>query len=407
MNMQLLDFAYIAVYALALYSAIVWLLVFASNRSGLTKHPKVRRTPSITFLIPAYNEERNIARCVQSIRGLDYPQDKIRIIVIDDGSTDGTAKIAKRMSGIRLLTQERGGKAAAMNRGLKIADTELLACLDADSYMDKEYLRRAVGYMERSDVAAVTPSLKVAGRDNLIQKIQHMEYLFSVFLRKMFAIFDCQYVVPGPGGIYRTSTIKSVGGFDERSMTEDMEIAFRFIDRGYRLENSMNAYVYTETPRGFVGMYRQRLRWYRGYIQVVKKYWHMVGNLKFGNLGVFLLPINFAWIVALGFMFFVPLYKILSDAVGMLVNWSLIGYTLLPIRISLNTFLNFYTGFVAMFAVFSVATIYISVRCADEATDLRRNLLDYIGFIFIYPFLISIFWIAAVVYEVFGVGRKW
>lgn len=406
--MQPIDVVYLIAYTVMIYSAVLWYTVFFANKKGMNINPRVKNYPSVSFLIPSYNEEECIERCINSIKNLEYPKEKINITVIDDGSEDNTTEIVKKFKDVKLIKQKHSGKAVAINNGLKFVNTELVGCLDGDSFVDRRYLSRIVGHAEKEDVAAVTPSLKVVARNSLIQKIQYIEYLFSIFLRKIFAVFDCQYVVPGPGGIYKTDILKKVGGFDEKNITEDMEIAFRLIDSGYKLENSINAYVYTDTPTNFKGLFNQRIRWYRGYIQNARKYEHMIGNLKFGNMGFFLLPINFVWMAILGFLFFSLLINSVQRTVEFFIDWSLINYAIPQIKVSIDVFLlSFYTSFIVIFFLFSLLSIQLSLKCSNEKIELKKKLKDYIGFLFIYPFLISIFWIVSIFYEIFRVGKKW
>jgi cellulose synthase/poly-beta-1,6-N-acetylglucosamine synthase-like glycosyltransferase len=406
--MKLIDIIYIFVYAVMIYCSILWFGAYLKNRKIIFKIPKAKRFPSITFLIPAYNAEKTIKKTIDSLFNLKYPKKKMKIIVIDDGSTDNTAKIAKQYKNVKLIRQKHGGKGSALNNGLKHVKTELVACMDADSLPEKDYLLKMVGYLEKKDVAAVTPALKVAETDSLMRKIQWVEYLFSIFLRKVFSIFQSQYVVPGPGGIYKASALKKVGGFDENSLTEDMEIAFKLIDSGYRLENSISAFVDTDCPKNFKGLYKQRIRWYRGYWQNVKKYSYMIGNLKYGNLGFFLLPINFVWMFVLAFLFFTPIILGIKNSIEYFINWSYIGYAIMLPEIRFDIiFLDFFTFFNALFLVLNLIVIWVSVRASREKIELKKRIKFYLAFLFIYPVLISIFWILSMIFELFGVKRKW
>jgi cellulose synthase/poly-beta-1,6-N-acetylglucosamine synthase-like glycosyltransferase len=406
--MQLIDILYVTSYAIMIYCSILWFSVLFFNRKKLYINHSPKKQPKITFIIPAYNEEKNIGRCIESILSLNYPKEKIKIVVVDDGSTDGTSDAVKRHKSVMLIKQKNRGKAAALNNGLGHVNTEMVVCLDGDSFVERDYLNNILGYAEEEDVVAVTPAMKVIRTDSLLRKIQWMEYLFSIFLRKVFSIFDCQYVVPGPGSLYKTSVLKKIGGFDENSNTEDMEIAFRFIDKGYRIENSIEAYVHTNTPNDFWGLYKQRIRWYTGYLRNVKKYSHMVGNIKYGNMGIFLLPINFVWMIILGFMLVSFGGTFLILFYDSLVNWGYINYGMPPINLELDiVFVDFYLFFGILFFIMSLIIIWLSVYYSGEKMKLRKRLVHYLSFMFIYPFLLSIFWILSILYEIFGVKKKW
>ena len=406
--MQLIDLIYLVIYSIILYCSVLWFTVFFKNRGKMFKNPKPKRFPSITFLVPAYNEEKNIGRCLKAILDLNYPKKRLKIIVIDDGSKDNTVNIVKRFKGVKLIRQRNSGKAVAMNNGLKHVKTELVACMDGDSFPDKDYLLKIIGHIEKKNVAAVTSAMKASETGSIFQKIQWVEYLWAIFLRKLFSIFDCQYVIPGPGSIYKTEILKKIGGFDEKNLTEDMEIGFNIVDHGYKIGNSIDAYVYTNVPSGFKGLYKQRMRWYRGYIQNTMKYSHMVANPEYGNLGFFILPINFLWMFILGFLLFSMILRWLWDASQYFINWSYVEFALMPLRVNVDIFfLDFYTYFWFWFLIVSLATIGLSVFYSGEKLDIKNKLKFYISYILFYPILSSVFWIASAIYEILRVERKW
>lgn len=402
------DVVYLMSYFIILYCSVLWFSVFFVHRGTIFNNPIPKKYPSLTILVPAYNESRRIKKCLDSLLALDYPD--LKIIAINDGSTDDTPKILKdyEKKGIKVINKKNSGKADSLNHALKHVNTELFMCMDADSYPVRDCLERMVGYMEDKDVAGVTPALKIDEVKTFMQKIQWVEYVFSIFLRKLFSIFQCQYVLPGPGSIYRTQIIRDLGGFDKESITEDMEIAFRLQSKGHNLENSIDAYVYTEAPPSFRGLFKQRVRWYRGYLQNIRKYFHMVGNPDYGNLGVFLIPINFIWIFILFVFFFVPIYTIVSNAMSLFNVFSLVGIP--PINLSFGfsvMYIDFYSFFLITFITLAIATILISLRSSREKVEFKKRYLFYISYMFLYPMLFSIFWITSVFYELFGAERKW
>ena len=410
--MQFIDIVYLSLYFVMLYSSILWFTVFFSYRNNFFKNPKPKNFSSISFLIPVHNEKKNIKKCIISLLNLDYPKEKIKIFVVDDGSTDCTKKIvlkiAKKLKNIKLIEQEHKGKGAAINNGLRYVKTELVACMDADSSPDKNYLKKMIGYFNDEKVGLVTPALKVAKVDSLMRKIQWIEYLFSIYLRKLFSYFQCQYVAPGPGSIYRTEILKKIGGFDEKNLTEDMEIAFRFVDKNYKTENCVDAYVKTDSPKDFMELFGQRIRWYRGYIQNVKKYSHMILNPKFGDIGMFLLPINFFWMFALVFLLFAPLYTLINSSISYIVYWGYINYHLMPLEIEMSVLsIDFYSFFGVLFLLFTMLIIWASIYSSREKIELKKRLVFYIAFMLLYPILISLFWTFSIFFEILGVKRKW
>jgi cellulose synthase/poly-beta-1,6-N-acetylglucosamine synthase-like glycosyltransferase len=387
---------------------VLWFTVFLKNRKKFFESYKPKRIPSITFIIPAYNEEKNIGKCLEAILSLDYPKNKLKVMVVDDGSTDNTAEIVRKFKKVKLIRQKNSGKAAALNNGLKYVNTELVACMDADSLPEKDFLLKMVGFLEKKEVASVTPAIKVLETKSIIQKIQWVEYNWFVFLRKVFDFFDCQHVIPGPGSIYKTEILKKVGGFDVNNLTEDTEIAFRLNEKGFRIKNSIDAHVYTDAPRDFKSLYKQRVRWYRGYIQNSIKYSRMIANPNYGNLGFFILPVNFVWMFILGFLLLFFSFNCLWNAFKYLITWSYINFNILAPEIKIDVFLiDFYTYFGIFFLIFNLIFIYLSIVFSREKIDLKRKLSFYLGYILIYPFLNSFFWVASIIYEIAGVKRKW
>jgi len=370
----------------------------------------MKNYPAVTFLVPAHNEEKHIKKCLTAILNLDYPKDKLKVICINDGSTDRTLEICKSIKDPRLkiINKPNTGKADSLNQGLKLVDTEYVVSMDADSYPERNYLKRVLPYFNKKDVVAVTPALKVKETKTLMQKIQWVEYIFSIYLRKVFSFFNCQYVLPGPGSICKTEVIREVGGWDKESLVEDMELAFKLHAKGYRIENSPYAFVGTEAPETFRSLFKQRIRWYRGYLQTNKKYFYMLFSMKYGNLGFFILPINFIWIFILGILFFLPIYNFAVNFNEAFYRYSLVGFSWPTFNFNFDIlYLDLYIYFFGLFFSLAMLIIYISIRSSSEKVNLLTRKWFYVGYLFIYPIMYSIFWILAVLYEIFKVKKKW
>ncbi|RLJ00598.1 MAG: hypothetical protein DRP06_01755 [Candidatus Aenigmatarchaeota archaeon] len=404
------DIVQLFCYFIMVYCSILWFVVFIKNHYKFFVDKPTKNYPSVTFLIPAYNEKKFVSKCINSVLNLDYPENKIKIICIDDGSTDKTSDICKNIKNRRVvvINKKNTGKADSLNIALKLVDTEFVVSMDADSFPRKNYLKKIIGHFDDKDIAAISPAMKINKPQTFMQQIQWVEYIFSIYLRKLFAIFDCQYVLPGPGSIYRTDQLKEIGGWDKRSLVEDTELAFRMYEKGYKIENCTNAYVDTEAPATFKELFQQRVRWYRGYLQTTFQYKHLLGNSKYGNLGLFILPINFVWIFILGFLFFMPLYMFLTDFVEYIHTLYLVGFEWSPLVFNFDIlYISSYTYFFALFFLIGITTILISLYISGEKMDFKGKKVFYFGYLFIYPFLYSTFWIAAVVYEIFKRNNKW
>lgn len=405
--MQLIDWVYFGFFGVMIFSSLLWLIVYFVHRHEVHGYPVPKEYPSISFLVPAYNEEEHIEKTIESLLNLDYPEEKLEIIAINDGSTDDTlAKLKQYADKIAIIDKKNGGKAHALNRGLKEVNTDLVACMDADSYPEPGFLEKIIGYLEREDVKGVTPALKVDNPQTWVQKVIWTEYIFQIFLRKMFAIFDSQYVLPGPGSVYKTDYLKALGGWDETTLTEDMEVAFRMFDKGAILENSTNAYVYTVSPPTLRSLFRQRIRWYRGYIENFFKYFHFLGSKRHGNMGMFMLPFNVLWLLLIIFFFSHFLVRTLESVYQQVHTYLLVGYLQPSLDLTLMS-VTFFHIFFALFFFMGVGTILISIKTADEDIRLWDRKVHYITFLTLYQALFALFWVAAFIEELFSGERKW
>ncbi len=405
--MQPVDLVYLGAFVIMIFSSVLWLLVYFAHREEVYSTPEPAELPGVTFLVPAYNEEENIEDTLQGLLDLDYPEEKLDIIAINDGSTDSTLEKMKRFEDeVEIIDKENTGKADSMNQALERVDTEIVGCMDADSYPEEDFLHEMVGYFERENVQGVTPALKVREAENWVESVQWAEYIYQIFLRKMFAIFDAQYVLPGPGSLYDTEYLKEIGGWDSETLTEDMEVAFRIFDLGGRIENSTNAYVHTEPPSTLKALFRQRIRWYRGYINNFLRYIHFFGRPRYGNLGFFFLPFNVVWTGIIIF-FTVFFAYTLGGAVADAARSYLLTGTLdvLP-SISLLS-LNFFHVFTVYFATIGIATILISLNTAGEEVKPWKRKAEYVLFLAVYPTLFALFWMAAMLEHAGMGGERW
>ncbi len=309
-----------------LFTSIYFFLTLYENRDRLD-NPKPKKYPSVTIIVPAYNEETTLAPTIDSLLNLDYPKEQLKLIIVDDGSTDNTLAIAKSYENeqVKVLTKPNGGKGSALNLGLEHTTTELVGCLDADSFVDSSALKNMVGYFEDENVMAVTPSLKVYSPKNMLQSIQMIEFLLGIFLRKIFAFLGSIHVTPGPFSIYRKKFFDMYGGYDEHNLTEDIEVALRIQRHNFQIENSIDAFVYTVLPKTWKALYAQRVRWYTGFLSNVLNYRDLFGS-KHGNLGLFILPASFISIFLVIISLFYTFFSFISRQIADFKNWYNIDF---------------------------------------------------------------------------------
>ena len=256
---------------LSLYFLTYLLLTYLEEE---WQEPSSADTPFVTILIPAYNESENIKGTIGTALGIDYPA--YEVIVIDDGSTDDTAEKAEK-TGVLVLRQKNAGKADALNNGMSHAKGEIIATLDADSYVDPKALEHMVGFFKNPRVMAVTATMKVMEERGMLVKMQKAEYMINNLFVKIFSLLDSVIVTPGPFSLYRASVFKKLGGFEGRTLAEDNEMALRIQSRNYLIKSSKKAVVYTKVPKTLGMLFRQRKRWYGGYVENLK---HYIGLLQ-------------------------------------------------------------------------------------------------------------------------------
>jgi len=261
--------------------------------------------PSVTIIVPAYNEERTLAGTITSLLALEYPKEKLSILVINDGSTDTTSEVARAFTDerVHVIDKENGGKWTAMNFAIEKSTSELIGCLDADSFVDSKALSYMIPYFDDSAVMAVCPSVQIWKPVNILERIQATEYMIGALVKKIFTFMDAVYVTPGPFSIYRKTVFEKIGGFRHGFSTEDMEMALRMQAAHMDIETAHDALVYTVAPKTLRALYRQRVRWVSGHLKnTALTYRFMLLRKRYGHLGMFTLP--FAIISVVTALFF-------------------------------------------------------------------------------------------------------
>jgi len=264
-------------------------------------------TPLVTVIVPAYNEEKAIGKTVDALLELSYVNKEI--IIVDDGSTDGTFEVAKMHATsdfTRVVTKPNGGKWDALNAGIKVAKGEFIVCIDADTLLDPNVIQHLIKHFSDPSIAAVAGNVKVGNRHGLLTKLQALEYIVGINLhRRSEANLQNVTVVPGPIGAFRASVLKEIGLFEGDTFAEDADITFRILKAGYKTVFEARAFGYTEAPTSMTSLAKQRYRWYRGSLQVLSKHKDMTFNTKYGRTGTFVMPWRiFNGIIYPWFMFF-------------------------------------------------------------------------------------------------------
>ncbi len=381
---------YLFLFFFGFFFIFIFLILQYKYSKLLNWNPELKRYPFISFLVPAFNEEDSLEGTVKCLLNLRYPKNKMEIILINDGSTDKTLEIARKLeknhSCVRILNKKNSGKANSLNQGLKMVRGELFAVVDADSYPDKNALMKMIGFFEEKNVAAVTSRVLVKNKDNLLCRYQVLDYSIIAWTRKLLDFVDSVYVTNGPLSIYKTGIVKKIGGFDPTNLTEDIELTWHLLDKGYQTRMSYSAIVYTTVPVSLKVWIKQRVRWNLGGIQTVQKYWKTM--FKKGAFGYFVVPYvsaSFA-LALLGFLLFLRYFWVKGVYHLVSIYYIFFGYNPLKYSdFSLSLTLLLLFGLLFLLS----AIVYYKTGFKRSQTG-NQNILNILAYSFIYRTLYTI-----------------
>ncbi|MET9465666.1 bifunctional polysaccharide deacetylase/glycosyltransferase family 2 protein [Streptomyces sp. NPDC006544] len=299
-------------------------------------------TEPVTVLVPAYNERECIANTLNSLAACDYP---IEAIVIDDGSTDGTADIVEEMDlpFVRLIRKVNGGKSSALNTGIAAASHDIVVMMDGDTVFEPSTVRELVQPFGDPAMGAVAGNAKVGNRDSLIGAWQHIEYVLGHNLdRRMYDVLGVIPTIPGAVGAFRKEALQRVGGMSDDTLAEDTDITIAVLRDGWRIVYAEHARAWTEAPASLQQLWSQRYRWSYGSMQAMWKHRGAVTSRgpagRFGRIGlplVVLFGVVAPMLAPLVDMFL--LYGVLfGDAPVTLTSWG--GFILLQGALSWYAF---------------------------------------------------------------------
>jgi len=232
--------------------------------------------PPVSVIVPAYNEGAVLERAIQSLLRVDYPE--YEVLIIDDGSPDNTLATAAALEGnfegvpIRVFSKPNGGKATALNLGIENSRHPFILCMDADSTVEPQLLRRAIPHFEDPTVGAVAGNVKIENRDRLITRLQALEYIEGLNMpRRAQGFIAAVNIVPGPVGVFRREALTDVGGYDTDTFAEDADLTLKLISSGWKIVYEDQAIAWTQAPERWLDLVQQRYRWTRGILQAIRK----------------------------------------------------------------------------------------------------------------------------------------
>ncbi|WLW54624.1 glycosyltransferase [Streptomyces sp. YU58] len=247
-------------------------------------------TEPVSVLVPAYNEAKCIENTVRSLIAGEHP---VEVIVIDDGSSDGTARIVENLAlpGVRVVRQLNAGKPAALNRGVANARYDLVVMMDGDTVFEPSTVRELVQPFGDPRVGAVAGNAKVGNKDTLIGAWQHIEYVMGFNLdRRMYDVLQCMPTIPGAVGAFRRTALERVGGMSDDTLAEDTDITMAIHRDGWRVVYAEKARAWTEAPESVQQLWSQRYRWSYGTMQAIWKHRRALFDKgpsgRFGRVGL-------------------------------------------------------------------------------------------------------------------------
>ena len=317
---------------ISVYIQIFFLITFLEKKRHIVHNPdnlKLKYYPTVTIAVPVYNEEETILKTVKSLLALDYPKDKLKIYIIDDGSKDNTWNVIQEFinnPNIILIKKENGGKHTAVNLAIEKTDSEFFGCLDSDSMVHPQSLKRILKYFQKDPATmAVAPSIIVYNPKNILQYAQGIEYDMSIYTKKMLGFMGGIHVAPGPFSIFRKRVFDELGNYKKAHNTEDQEIALRMQEHGYKIDHCPDAYVYTNSPNSVAKLYRQRLRWIYGFIKNLIDYRRMLFRKKYGTVALFTLPSGLISILGVIFLFVNVIGNIIRFVYNKIIQIKTVG----------------------------------------------------------------------------------
>lgn len=400
---------------ITLWLTLIWLNFLYVEKPSR----KLSSFPKVTFGIPAHNESETILKTIRSLVAAKYPSGKKEIIVVDDGSSDGTADVVRayvKQTGIpiKVISKKNGGKASALNVALDNASGEFFAVMDADSRISSDCIVLTLSNFSEKNVGAVISRVRVDEPKNLLERMQRFEYIMSGMIRKIMCNFGTLSITPGVLSTYRTSVLRGLGGFtsDRENLTEDLEIAMRLKYNGYAIRMEPESITYTHVPSSFNELWRQRIRWARGYIYNHVKYWKMFFSKTHGVFGTFQMPVNVLVVLLLIANVGVIMFDLFGRAfdfvfrsltipdyfINRILDWPTLQEFVLARNV--QVYLPIFIGF-----ILGVYLIVFAHRMFNE--QFKKQFSPLVSYMILMPYFSTVNWISSIVQEVSRSRRKW
>jgi len=355
--------------------------------------PQLRDYPAISLLIAAYNEEANLAETFRGIAAQDYPA-AIEIIVVDDGSSDNTVGVieALELANIKIVRGEHSGKAMALNQGLAHVSHDILVCIDADTFLHPQALRRIVARFltDPQDTAAVAGCVLVKNsRASFMTRLQEWDYFTGIAsAKRQQSLYQGTLVAQGAFSAFHSKVVKAHKGWPS-VIGEDIVMTWALIKSGWRIGFEPSAIGFTSAPTTLAGFYRQRKRWARGMIEGLKQHGQLVWRSP--RLAAFFVAIDFIIPFIDLFYAFVFLPGVLLALFG---HYYIVGpMTLLVMPLAFMIVLAMYKKQKAVFDLLNL--------------KVRQNFTGFVVYMLIYQAIMSPICVIGYAQELIGIKKRW
>ncbi len=377
---------------------IMWLLLYALRKTPKEKK-EMKKFPKISILIPVKNEEKNIGKTIEHVLNADYQKNKREIIVINDGSTDRTGEIIKKFP-VKIITHKKSvGKAASLNEALKRATGEYVFTIDSDTSIPAEGLKKLIlEFDERT--AAVSGLLLIHNDRGILTKFQVVEYLQAMFLRIIQDKWNAVPTTIGTFCAFKRKLLKKVGNFPADTFSEDADVSLMLRKRGYKSKISI-CLAKTVAPQSISALLKQRTRWVRGKLQLLRKHKDIIFNFKYGMLGWLTYPYEY---FGIGFALIALPFAIVQGGIiaffALQIMLFFFNLFVAPISTStlvkgvlmtINTLNPLNYGALGLTSVFFIFLSFIFLFLGAKELGQKQKISNYILFLAAYPYMLLLF----------------
>ena len=380
---------------------------------------EIKDYPRVSIIVPSYNEGKNIKNTLERLIDLEYPKDKLEIIVVDDGSKDNTYEIAKeyeeKYNFIKVYKKENGGKSSALNYGIKRSSGEIIVTLDADSIPEKDSLIKMLKYMYYYNADIVVPAIQTINTKKLIEKYQYIDYSIHNFSRMVIDKMNSIFIASGPFSVFKRSVFEKIGLFDEKNISEDMEIALRAQKNNFKIKFCPEVIIKTVPPDNFKSLLKQRVRWVLGFIDNYMKY-RDIENIYLREI-VFGISIILYVLLPLSFLIILYMYgKQLYDFLRYLssINYDIYYFIKYSFSFDINTYIfQLLSTSQLILITFSFIllinfVLFISIYKRYDKSKSWLSIIYYsVIYLFFSIYFNAIFIIVAIYYKLFGRNLRW